>query len=234
MKKINKILLAFLGLVLVTLCVQSGVLTPDATAILAFTPLLWNKGQNNMGGYSNFAVVIPLSYISAAPKVPAWTENPTDFASIVTATGTFTFNNQPSSGSGSSTPYSPIFVYSTDAKTKYNAESQGEIDGKSFNQTGEFFYPGNEKECSGFASYMKNRPCIIVIADPDGRQQMIGTPELPAYISPAKHGGAARADLRGTTFTFQASSNQDTVFLQSPLNINPLTGAVSLSSGSGA
>lgn len=227
MKKFQKILLVFVGLLAVALTVQfayaTGV-TADAVTTAAFGALLYQQGRNNMGGYSNWAAVIPLEYISAAPALPS---TPADYEDYVIAAGQFTFKNI---GSGN-TKYEPIFIYSTEEKVTFQAESVGEIDGKSYRQHGEFFYPGNDEDVAGFSAFIKNRPCIVIIADPDGKQQMIGTPALPCHISPSMEGGGARADLRGHKFEFSAPSNQPAVFLGTPFTVNETAGTLTYPAG---
>lgn len=225
MKTFKKILLAFVGL-LATALLFSGAqafglpLGDDVAVSLAVMgPLLYQQGKNNMGGYSNWAAVIPLDYISAAPALPAV---PADWADYVTAAGKFIFKNI----GETENKYAPIFIYSTEAKVTYNADSVGEVDCKSFEQKGEFFYPGNESEIAGFAAFIKNRPCIVIIADPDGKQQMVGTPALPCHISPSKTGGQARADLRGSKFEFSAPSNQSDVYLNDQFTVDPVAGTL--------
>lgn len=228
MKKFQKILIVFAGLLAVALVSQVasavGVPVSDGISMAAFGALLYQQGQNNMGGYSNWAAVIPLEYVSAVPTLPA---TPSDYGDYVNATGQFVFKNI----GQTETKYAPIFIYSTEAKVKYSADSVGEIDGKSFEQKGEFFFPGNYEEAAGFAAFIKNRPCIVIIADPDGKQQMIGTPALPCHVSPSMDGGQARADLRGTKFEFSAPSNQPAVYLQTQFTVNEAAGTLTYPAG---
>lgn len=227
MKKFTKILLVFVGLLAVTFVAQYAFATgapvdavsTDSVTMASFGALLYQQGKNNMGGYSNWAAVIPLGYISGVPTLPA---TPSSYGDYVTASGKFTFKEIP--GSSPSANYAPIFIYSTEAKVTFKAESVGEADGKSYNQVGEFFYPGNEAEVAGFSAFIKNRPCIVIIADPDGNQQMIGTPALPCHIAPSMEGGQARADLRGHKFEFSAPSNEPAVFLGTKFLVNETTG----------
>ena len=228
MKKFQKILLGFVGLLAVALAFSAiqatGAPVGDGISVAAFGALLYQQGRNNMGGYSNWAAVIPIEYVSAVPQLPA---APSDYDDYVVATGQFTFKDI----GETNTKYAPIFIYSTEAKVKYDADSVGEIDGKSFEQKGEFFFPGNKEEAAGFAAFIKNRPCIVIIADPDGKQQMIGTPALPCHISPSMTGGQARADLRGTKFEFSAPSNEPVVYLGTQFEVNEAEGTLSYPSG---
>ena len=187
------------------------------TTTSTFSPLLYQQGQNNMGGYQNYAVFIPLSIITSMPELPA---TPADDDDYVVATGSFVFK----------TGETPVFIYATEETVKFSAESAGERDGKSFEQKVELFFPGNKKEAHALATRIKNLPGIIVLADSDGKQIMVGNRFIPAYLSPSFDGGQKRADLRGFKFEGGAASNQSCVFLETPLVIDPLTGSVSYAS----
>ena len=178
-----------------------------------FNPLTWLQGQNNMGGYQNWVGIIPLAFIESMPKIPAEPASGEDF---VTAVGSFVFKdgNQ------------PIFVYCTEETVKYNADSAGERDGKSYEQKAEFFFPGNKVEAHALATRLKNMPCVILLADSDGKQQIMGNEFIPAYISPAYDGGQKRADLRGHKFEAAAASNESAVFLETPFVVDPLAGTI--------
>ena len=228
MKKFQKFFLVFAGLLATALvfnmALAAGAPVSDGISMAAFGALLYQQGQNNMGGYSNWAAVIPLEYISAAPILPA---TPSDYSDYVTVSGQFTFKNK----GNTEEKYAPIFIYSTEAKVKYAADSVGEVDGKSFEQKGEFFFPGNSEDAAGFAAFIKNRPCIVIISDQDGKQQMVGTPSLPCHISPAMEGGQARSDLRGTKFEFSAPSNQSAVYLATKFVVDETAGTLAYPSG---
>lgn len=183
-----------------------------------FNPLNWDFGQNNMGGYQNWAAFIPLGFISAMPQIPATKTTGADF---VKAVGSFVFKNE-----SENTPYKPIFIYCTEETVKFTAESAGERDGKSFEQKVEFFYPGNKVDAHALATRIKNIPGIILIADSDGNQQIIGSQFIPAYLSPAYDGGQKRADQRGFKFEGGAASNESAVFLETPFEVDPLTGTI--------
>ena len=193
-------------------------LMPSADGItltaVTFASLTYAQGQNNMGGYQNWAAFIPLSIIESMPELPS---AQTDNDDYVVAAGSFVFK----------TGESPIFMYATEETVKYSSELVGERDGHSYEQKIEFFYPGNKKEAHALATRIKNLPGIILFADSDGKQQIIGDKFLPAYLSPSFDGGQKRADLRGFKFEGGAASNQSGVFLETPLTVDPLAGTVS-------
>lgn len=181
-----------------------------ATATAGFAALDWNIGENNMGGYKNKLLFIPMNCVDSIPSLPA---SPTTNAEMVTATGTFAFKQ-------SASVSKPIYLYSTDGMVGYNAEAQGEKDGISFRQTLTFFFPGNLPEMHAFNALVKNTPGYYIIEDVDGRQIMIGMDGLPAATSPSFAGGQARADRRGSTYTVTADSNYSAVFLGTPIDMD--------------
>lgn len=200
--------------------VGTGVLMSVAT----FSPMMWNQGQNNMGGFKDYVIWYPLSILESCPQLPA---NPSTAEDEVTVTGKFVLK----------TGEQPVFIYATEGTVGFNAEAVGEIDGKSFQQNIEFLYPGSNKKLHSYAARFKNMPGIAVIVDENGLQQMVGSDEHPCYLSPAYEGGKERADRRGMTFTGVCASNYSALFLDEQLDINPLTGTVTYAetgSGSGA
>lgn len=188
----------------------------DGTVVLAaatFSPLLWGQGQNNMGGFKDWLVWYPMSILTGCPELPA---NPAADADYVTATGKFTLK------SGEE----PVFIYATEGTVGYEAESVGEIDGKSYQQNVEFLFPGSNALAHSLASRFKNQPGIAVIEDENGNQYMIGNKDHFCYLSPSFTGGKERADRRGFTFAGTAASNESAVFLATKISVDPLTGTV--------
>ena len=181
-----------------------------ATATAGFAALDWNIGQNNMGGFKNKLLFIPMNCVESIPSLPT---SPSNNAELVTAAGAFAFKQ-------SADVSKPIYLYSTDGMVGYNAEPQGEKDGISFLQTLTFFFPGNLPEMHAFNALVKNTPGYYIIEDVDGRQIMIGMDGLPAATSPSFAGGQARADRRGSTYTVTADSNYSAVFLGTPIDMD--------------
>lgn len=182
-----------------------------AAAGTAFSALRWEGGQNNMGGFKNYVLFYPAHLCSSVPQLPDGIASDTDY---VEAVGAFTMSGAEE----------PIFIYATDETVKYSAEAVGEVDGISYEQKGEFFFPGNKKETHAFATRVKNMKGYLVLVDSDGNQQMVGAPGLEATIKPSYDGGQKRADRRGMKFEFTAPSNQTAVFLAVKLDIDPVLG----------
>ena len=189
--------------------------TADAEVVVAagtaFSALKWEGGQNNMGGFKNYVLFYPSHLCTSVPQLPEEMASDTDY---VEAVGAFTMSGDAE----------PVFIYATDETVKYTAEAVGEVDGISYEQKGEFFYPGNKKEAHAFATRIKNMKGYLILVDSDGNQQMVGAPGLEATIKPSYDGGQKRADRRGMKFEFSAPSNQTAVFLSTPLDIDPVLG----------
>lgn len=194
--------------------VQESVLSSPGELALAagpaFTALNWPTGKNNMGGYKDFVLFIPYDRVSKIPTLPA---DPQSNDELVTAVGDFEFREAGGK---------PIYVYCSEKTVKYGAEAQGEADGVSFAPTGEFFFPGDLKEMHAFNAWVKNNRGYVIIENPDGQQVMIGQPGLYASIKPSFDGGQARADRRGTKYTFASDSNTTAIFLETPIDIQAL------------
>lgn len=177
----------------------------------SFAALNWQGGQNNMGGFKNYVVFYPAHLCKTVPQLPEDIAGDTDY---VEAVGAFSMD----------ATEAPVFIYATDETVKYTAEAVGEVDGISYEQKGEFFFPGNKKEAHAFATRIKNLKGYLVIEDSDGNQQLIGAPGLEATITPSFDGGQKRADRRGFKFEFSAPSNQTAVFLATKLEIDAAAG----------
>ena len=98
-------------------------------------------------------------------------------------------------------------AYCTADKGKLDGKGQGDTDGKSFKQEGEFFYPGSKAEAHGFAATVKNDNFIIEVEMPDsdinGHIQ-VGTEMFPAKIEPEFTSATNSAGVRGYVFKYHA------------------------------
>lgn len=177
----------------------------------AFAPLKWTVGRNNMGGFKNRVLFIPVDAVVSVPTVPKW-EEAKDAVDLITAKGKFVFVTD-------GQYKMPIYLYATDATVGYTAEAQGETDGISYHPQLTCFFPGNMKEGHALAALIKNTPGYYVFEDVDGNQMMLGQDGLPATTSASYNGGQARADRRGLTLTAVADSNYSAIFLETPIDM---------------
>lgn len=176
-------------------------------------PITWADGQDNMGGYKAYVLFIAASAVKAVPKLPAITDASV-LADFVTAAGAFTFKDAAAG--------KPTLIFCTDKTVKYGAENQGEIEGQSFKQSGEFFRAGSKLDADAFARQVNNVPGYLVLEDMDGKQLLVGQPGLPCHVKPSYDGGMARADRRGYKFSFEADSVSAKVYLATPIDIAAL------------
>ncbi len=214
MKKYLNLILSFSMLIIISIVIaqvnlESGMALAFALPV-GFGPLKWPCGSENMGGYKNRLLFIPACSVTATPEL---TDPVTTVADLVTATGAFTFKE-----SGDK----PLFIYATDKTVKMDAENQGETDGQSFRQFGEFFHPGSKVENAAFARKVNNTAGYLILEDPDGTQYMVGSPGLPCTIKPAFTGGAARTDRKGFMYTFEADSFCPLIILGTPIDMDAI------------
>lgn len=181
-----------------------------ADNMTGFAPLDWPCGSENMGGYQNRVLFIPACAVSATPVLPSVVAAAAD---LITAEGAFTFIDEGGK---------PILIYATDKTVKLESENQGETDGQSFRQFGEFFHPGSKVEAAAFARKVNNTAGYLIITDANGTQFMVGAPGLHCSIKPSFSGGGERTDRKGFLFTFEADSFAPFVVLGTPIDFDEL------------
>lgn len=177
-----------------------------------FAALLWECGQENMGGMQNRLVFYPACKMKSVPTLPK-KDDVVDDEDLASAEGAFVFKD----AAGKPTP-----IYATDGTVQYTAETQGETDGKSFHPSGQFFFPGSLTQTSVFSRKVCNTPGYLVLITPEGEQIMVGQPGMPCVISPSTDFGQARSDRRGTTFAYEADSFAPYIKLKTPIDIDEI------------
>lgn len=180
-----------------------------------YKSILRRAGGENMGGFKNRMLFYPEHLFKA---IPTLVEDPIEMADLATAEGAF----EPVEAGTE-----PMAIYATDKTVGMKAENQGELDGQSFNITGEFFHPGTKTEVAGAARKLNNTPGYLVVESPEGEQFIVGQKGLPCYVKPSFDGGTARADRRGFPFTFGADSYAPFIKLKVKIDMdlyfNPVT-----------
>ena len=164
-----------------------------ATMTFSASPLNWEDGTENMGGFRDYLYIIPASSIATEAALPA---NPANDAEAVTLAGNHTL---------ASLKYFKK-VYATPGTVGLSPENQGEIDGQSFKVKGSFFHPGSSDEVNAFARFVNNGNFILILVEEDGRRVQIGQKGHPARLKPAPNFGMAAADRKGFNFEFEADS----------------------------
>lgn len=162
---------------------------PAGLVFFNFADLEWNDSLENMGGFRSVAYFAPLQDIETFPSLK---ENPSTDAEFVRLNGNFIMKAQ---------KYF-IAVYVTPETLSLLSNNQGEIDGQSFRNEGEYFYPGSKTDCRAFARKINNTRGVLILVDPDGDRTVIGTDKFPCYFKPTLNFGKAAADRKGLTVQF--------------------------------
>lgn len=100
-------------------------------------------------------------------------------------------------------------LYTTMDTAEVKDESVGEIDGKSFESTFEFFHPGSKAKMMALASKVNNGNFFFVVKEADGQKRLFGSPAFPAKIDTSsittakdtkgRKGWTAKFRTRGST-----------------------------------
>ena len=175
----------------------------------AFGDLAFEDEPENMGGMTSEAYLGFVQDIATWPKL---IDNPTSATEAVTLSGTFLMKETKKF----------IKVYSTPDTFSLDSENQGEIDGQSFRQKGEFFYPGTSVEAAAFCRKINNARGVLIGMNPNtGERLVIGSKEKPCYFKPSVSTGKAAADRRGVKVEFYSDSFVPFAFYN---GVIPLTG----------
>ncbi len=211
-KSILQFLFSLLSLVLFATITASAGTDPLAATIasgFAFASIDW-EGGDNIGGFTSEAF---LGLFHEIDDFPSLTDNPANDAELVTLEGDYVMKEGKNF----------IRIYVTPRTFGMEAENQGEIDGKSFVQKGEFFYPGGREEAIALARKLNNARGILIGIDPNtGKRVQMGSKEFPCHFSPKLNFGNEPTSRRGLTVEFEADN-----FM--PAMIYP--GAIPLSEG---
>ncbi len=175
-------------------------------------PITYPCGKENMGGYKPFVLFVPTCAVSTVPTLPKITDESQD-EHYIKAIGAFTFKKEDGKA---------LYIQCTDKTVKCDAETQGEIEGQSFNITGEFYRAGSEERYSALARQINNTSGYLILEELNGEQIIVGQPGLPCLVKPSMEGGMTRTDRRGYKFTFQADSVAPKVYLETKIDIDDL------------
>lgn len=85
-------------------------------------------------------------------------------------------------------------------------EAQGEYDGKSYKNTGTYFYPTTKAKALELAAYLNNSNGVWIFVEADGTKRVVGSPDLPAKCNASTDTGIAAADRRGVTIEVNANN----------------------------
>lgn len=204
--KIIKYGLALIALVLIAFNVfeflTAGLLDPAGVitalgvtkASFAFGDLLFEDEPENMGGFTSIAYIAIKRDIETFPTK---TSSPSTNDECVKLTGDFVMK----------TDKSFFQVYCTPGTSGATAESQGELDAKSYKVKGELFHPGTGIDALALARKLNNAHGVVIMVDPNtGKRYCWGTSELFVTFSASVNFGKAASDRRSVTITWETDS----------------------------
>jgi hypothetical protein len=167
---------------------------PSIAIGFAFGDLTFEDEPENMGGMTTVAY---LGFSSEISVWPALDPTPSTASEAVKLIGSFTMKEAKKMHK----------VYVTPDTFSLDSENQGEIDGQSFRQKGEFFYPGTSVEAAAFCRKINNARGVLIGINPNtGDRLVIGSKDKPCYFKPSLSTGKAAADRRGVKVEFWADS----------------------------
>lgn len=163
-------------------------------ASFTFTSLTFVDEPENMGGFTSTVYVAIRRDIETYPAVTA---SPSTNDECVKLLGDFVMK----------TDKYFIELYGTPDTVGANAESQGELDAKSFKIKGELLYPGTHVDALALCRKLNNAHGVVIKVDPNnGARYCYGTEALPVNFSASLNFGKAAADRRGVTISWECNS----------------------------
>lgn len=168
-----------------------------------YADLTGPTGQaDNMGGTTQLAYYAPIEDFLSIKKIAA---SPSTPAQLVEISAAHTFKT------------GKCFkkLYCTMNRGSVESKSQGDIDGKSFKQTGKLFLPGSISAAHGFAAMVKNDNMMILVEMPDSSTNgylQVGTEMFPAKVSPNFTTATNEGGVRGYEFEFEAVTDRNYIY----------------------
>lgn len=148
-----------------------------------FNDLLWPDGQDNIGGTQvnhYYAPLVTFQYLPTVPDVPA------TLGEMVTISEDVEFY----------TGKKFLKIYSTLDTGKVADKLVGEFDGKSFEHSFEWFFPGTMDQALALISKFANSNMIFIASEANGQKRMIGTRKFPAKLAMADVDTGAKTSER--------------------------------------
>lgn len=165
---------------------------PEGILAFNFTDITWEGPIEGMGGFSTIAYFAAWEDIETWPTLPSGTGTSLTDTQLVTLQGHFVMK---------ATKHF-IKVYVSPDTADFKASNQGETDGQSFRNEGEFFVPGTDVASRALARKLNNSRGVLIMVDPSGDRVCIGTESFPCFFKPSISFGKAAADRKGLTVTF--------------------------------
>lgn len=97
--------------------------------------------------------------------------------------------------------------YATSEENEVKCTLVGPRDGKGFESSLEYSYPGNDATQMGFLAATANRPIVAIVPEKNNVLRVLGSIDDPAYVEAAEYtSGKKIADGRKTVVTLKASA----------------------------
>lgn len=158
--------------------------------------LLWADGNDNTAGIQQAVYYAPLDDIATLPEPQVDVSNASgEFEQLVTISDNIIMKS------------GKVFrkMYVTLKNGSLKCETVGELDGKSYKNTLEFFHPGSKPQVLGFSQWAKNSSLIFLIPEADGQVRILGHKGYPAKLVNAPHDtGTKPEDTKGFKFSFES------------------------------
>lgn len=175
-----------------------------------FTDILWADSQDNPGGTQTKLFYIPLAEIANYPKLP---QAPSDLSDLV----------------GFRDPIVPLpgkkfhELYVTMDTAEVKSDSVGDIDGKSYKISVDFYHPGSNGKALGFKRKVNNSNMVFLVPEVDGTVKVIGSPQFPAKVSTGDHtSGKATEDRRGLNMMLTSKGVTPAIIYDNHIQATPM------------
>lgn len=96
-------------------------------------------------------------------------------------------------------------IYSTQGKGKVTAETQGELDGKSYINKGVLSFPAIDDAARGFAKMAVNDDFVYIVPAPGKKYYVIGHPDFRTSSMPSADSGDAATSAHGFTINIECT-----------------------------
>jgi hypothetical protein len=150
-----------------------------------FDDLLWPDGTDNIGGTQVNHYYAPLNDFQILPVV---------VTPAVSLEDTVTIEDDVVFYTG----HKFFKIYSTIDTGRVADKLVGELDGKSFEHTFEWFFPGTRAKALALITKFANSNMIFIASEADGQKRLIGSTKFPAKLSMSDvDTGAKTADRKG-------------------------------------
>ncbi len=174
-----------------------------------FGDLLWPNGSDNIGGTQVTHYYAPLSQIISlpVPPIPA-----ASLDEMVTIDDNIVFF----------TGYKFHQMYSTLDTGRVQDKLVGETDGKSFESSFEWFFPGTLARALALITKFANSNMIFIAVEANGQNRIIGSRKFPAKLTLADvDTGGKTSDRKGVKLKVESRGNTPAPIYTGIISLTP-------------